>query len=94
MAGGRVNQTRVPLRTAVAMPLLPLSGILLPMALAPDWLKFLSTLNPLTHGVDAARALFNGDWASPEIPIGVGISTILAIFSVWLAARTFSRLNS
>ena len=83
-----------PLVNAVAMPLLLLSGILLPMALAPEWLKFLSTLNPLTHGVDAARALFNGAWGSPEIPIGVGITAVLAVFSVWLAARTFSRLNS
>ena len=53
------------------MPLLLLSGILLPMALAPDWLQFLSTINPLTHAVDAARALFNGDWGNPEIAIGV-----------------------
>lgn len=83
-----------PLVNAVAMPLLLLSGILLPMALAPEWLKVLSTLNPLTHGVDAARALFNGDWGSPEIPIGVGIMAVLAVFSVWLAARTFSRANA
>ena len=55
------------------MPLLLLSGILLPMALAPDWLQFLSTLSPLTHAVDAARALFNGHWGDPEIPIGVGL---------------------
>jgi ABC-2 type transport system permease protein len=83
-----------PLVNSVAMPLLLLSGILLPMALAPDWLQFLSTINPLTHAVDAARALFNGDWGSPEIPIGVGITSILAVLSVWLAARTFSRLNT
>src|SRR4029078_11688914 len=83
-----------PLVNSVAMPLLLLSGILLPMALAPDWLQFLSTINPLTHAVDAARALFNGEWGSPEIPMGVGITSILAVFSVWLAARTFSRLNT
>ena len=83
-----------PLIQGVTFPLLLLSGILLPMALAPGWLQFLSTINPLTHAVDAARALFNGDWGSPEIPIGVGITSILAVFSVWLAARTFSRLNT
>ena len=46
-----------PLVNGIAMPLLLLSGILLPMALAPDWLQSLSYLNPLTHAVDAARAL-------------------------------------
>jgi ABC-2 type transport system permease protein len=33
----------------VALPLLLLSGILLPMSLAPGWLNFLSNLNPLRH---------------------------------------------
>ena len=31
------------------------------------------TINPLTHAVDAARALFNGDWGNSEIAIGVGL---------------------
>ena len=32
-----------PIVHALALPLLLLSGIMLPMALAPDWLQFLST---------------------------------------------------
>jgi ABC-2 type transport system permease protein len=83
-----------PLVQGITMPLLLLSGILLPMALAPDWLRFLSTLNPFTHSVDAARALFNGQWGDPEIAIGVGITAILAVISIWVAARTFSRTNA
>ena len=83
-----------PLVNGVAMPLLLLSGILLPMTLAPDWLRFLSTINPLSHSVDAARALFNGDWGDPEILIGSGITAVLAVMSVWLAARTFARTNA
>ena len=63
-----------PLVQSLVMPLLLLSGILLPMALAPDWLRFLSNLNPLTHATDAARALFNSDWGNPEIRIGVAIT--------------------
>jgi ABC-2 family transporter len=76
-----------PVVNAVALPLLLMSGILLPHALAPDWLKFLSTLNPLTHAADAARALFNGDWANPEIAIGTAVMGALAVFAVWLASR-------
>jgi ABC-2 type transport system permease protein len=83
-----------PLVNSVAMPLLLLSGILLPMALAPAWLQTLSSLNPLSHAVDAARALFNGQWGSPEIPIGVGLTAILAVLSVAIAARTFARANA
>ena len=83
-----------PLVQGIVMPLLLLSGILLPMALAPDWLRFLSSINPLTHAVDAGRALFNGDWGNPEIGIGVGITTVLAVVAVWVASRSFSRANA
>src|SRR3954451_13752647 len=68
-----------PLVQSLVMPLLLLSGILLPMALAPDWLRLLSNLNPLTHATDAARALFNSDWGNPEIRIGVAITAALAV---------------
>ena len=80
-----------PLINAVALPLLLLSGILLPMTLAPDWLQFLSTINPLTHAVDAARALFNSDWGNPDIALGVAITSIVAVFAVWVGSRAFSR---
>jgi ABC-2 type transport system permease protein len=83
-----------PLVQGIVMPLLLLSGILLPMALAPDWLKFLSSINPLTHAVDAARALFNSDWGNPEIRIGVAITAALAVVAVWVASRTFGRANA
>jgi ABC-2 type transport system permease protein len=83
-----------PVVNGVALPLLLLSGILLPLALAPDWLRFLSTLNPLTHAADAARALFNGDWSNPEVAIGTVIMGALAVLAVWLASRAFSRANA
>jgi hypothetical protein len=44
--------------------------------------------------VDAARALFNGDWGNPEVAIGVSITTVLAIVAVWIASRAFSRANA
>ena len=93
-AGGLILKSEdafAPVVNAIALPLLLLSGILLPMALAPDWLQFLSTINPLTHAVDAARALFNGDWGNPDIALGVTISAIFAVFAVWVGSRAFSR---
>ncbi len=83
-----------PLVQGIVMPLLLLSGILLPMALAPDWLQFLSTINPLTHAVDAVRAVFNGQWGDSEIAIGTVVTAALAIVGVWIASRTFSRATA
>jgi ABC-2 type transport system permease protein len=93
-AGGLLLKTEdafAPAVNAIALPLLLLSGILLPMALAPDWLQTLSSINPLTHGVDAARALFNGDWANPDVAIGVAVSGICAVLAVWIGSRAFNR---
>ncbi len=83
-----------PIVQGVALPLLLLSGILLPMELAPDWLQTLSNLNPLTHAVDAARALFNGLWDDPQIVVGVTVMAIMTVASLWLASRAFSRANA
>jgi ABC-2 type transport system permease protein len=83
-----------PLVQGVTMPLLLLSGILLPMALAPDWLRFLSSINPLTHAVDAVRAIFNGQWGDQEIVIGTAVTAVLAVLAVRFAGRSFTRANA
>ena len=93
-AGGLILKSEdafAPLINSIALPALLLSGIFLPMALAPDWLQFLSSLNPMTHAVDATRAVFNGDWGSPEIVLGVAVTSVVAVFAVWFGARAFNR---
>jgi ABC-2 type transport system permease protein len=67
---------------------------MLPMALAPDWLRTLSTFNPLTHAVDAARALFNGLWADPQIVVGAVVMGTLAAISLVIASRAFARTTA
>ncbi len=78
----------------VALPLLLLSGIFLPMTLAPDWLQTLSSINPLTHAVDAARALFNGMWDDPQIVVGAVVMGTLTLVTLLVASRTFSRATA
>jgi len=83
-----------PVVQGLALPLLLLSGIMLPMALAPDWLQTLSNLNPLTHAVDAARALFNGVWDDPQIVIGAVVMGVLAAIALAVSARSFARTTA
>jgi ABC-2 type transport system permease protein len=83
-----------PVVQGLALPLLLLSGIFLPMALAPDWLQTLSSINPLTHAVDAARALFNGIWDDPQIVVGATVMGILAATALFVASRAFSRATA
>lgn len=75
----------------VTLPLLLLSGVLLPLALAPAWLRTIASFNPLSHAVDAARALFNGQFSDPVVVTGVGLMAALAAGALWIAARAFGR---
>ena len=83
-----------PLTQAIALPLLLLSGVLLPMMLAPDWLQTLASLNPLYHATLAIRALFNADFGSPDVAIGIVVMTACALLSIWVASRTFNRTTA
>jgi ABC-2 type transport system permease protein len=78
----------------LALPLLLLSGIFLPLELAPGWLQTLAELNPVSHAVDAVRAAFNGQWGDPAIVVGSTITIVIAVLAVLTASRAFSRATS
>jgi ABC-2 type transport system permease protein len=80
-----------PVVNAIAMPLLLLSGILLPMQLAPEWLRTIASFDPFSHGVDAIRALFNGSFGDPSVGFGVALMVVLATVSLFFASRAFGR---
>jgi ABC-2 type transport system permease protein len=80
-----------PFLNAVALPLLLLSGILLPMSLAPHWLRVLAAINPLSHAVSALRALFIGNYSDPELYVGIGLMAVFAALSLYVAGRAFGR---
>jgi ABC-2 type transport system permease protein len=80
-----------PVVNGISLPLLLLSGVMLPMSLAPDWLQTVATFNPLYHAVAAIRALFNASYGDPEILFGVGLLVALAVITIGFGARTFSR---
>ena len=81
---------------AVLMPVLLLSGILLPITsiLAPDWLYVVSRINPFTHVVDAERATFRGDYTFDALFTGAIILVVMTALAVWWGARTFQRENA
>jgi ABC-2 type transport system permease protein len=85
------DQPLAQLLNTISLPLLLLSGILLPMTFAPTWLLRLSQVNPLSHVVDATRAVFRGDYGDPAILTGVACSVALAVAGLWIAERMFQR---
>jgi ABC-2 type transport system permease protein len=83
-----------PFIQGVTLPLLLLSGVLLPMSLAPGWLRHTSQVNPLTHVVDATRALFRGDFGDQDVWIGGLVTIALGAVLAWWGTRTFQRQSA
>src|SRR6266540_1468756 len=79
------------LLNGLAMPLLLLSGILLPMSLGPKWLQRLSDVSPLKHIVEGVRALFRGEVDSSASLWGLFWVVLLTILGLWAGARTFRK---
>jgi ABC-2 type transport system permease protein len=80
-----------PTLNMITLPLMLLSGILLPMTLAPAWLYALSRINPFGYVVEAERAMFLGDFANPTVFVGLGVSALLLVVTVGWGVRTFQR---
>lgn len=88
------EDTLAPLVNTISVPVLLLSGILLPMSLGPRWLQIVADINPISHTVTAARALFRGDFASSDVLTGVTITVLLAVVLIAIGARSFARENA
>lgn len=83
-----------PFAQGVSLPLLLLSGVLLPMTLAPVWLENLSKANPLTYTVNAARSMFVGDFGVRDVWVGGLVTVLLAVLLAWWGTRTFQKANA
>jgi ABC-2 type transport system permease protein len=83
-----------PLVNAVVFPILLLSGILLPMSLAPGWLQAISDVNPFKHIVEGARSFFAGDYGTSTAWWGLGLTLALAVLGWWFGVRRFRRESS
>jgi ABC-2 type transport system permease protein len=80
-----------PLIFTATLPLLLLSGVLLPLTLAPNWLRAIAAANPLSYAVDAARAVFNDHLGDISVEKGVLLTAVLAVLAVAVAVRSFGR---
>jgi len=72
----------------VYMPILLLSGIMLPLTLAPRWLKIAAKFNPFSYIVDAERLLFAGTFNDAEVWQAFAIVIVLAVgTTAWATSR-------
>jgi ABC-2 type transport system permease protein len=87
----RDENTYAPIIFTSTLPVLLLSGVLLPLGFAPQWLRNIAALNPLSYAVDAARAVFRDQITDPSVVKGVAIMLVLSIVAIVVGARAFGR---
>ncbi|MEU7836667.1 MULTISPECIES: ABC transporter permease [unclassified Nonomuraea] len=75
-----------------ALPVMLLSGALLPMTLAPEWMQKVAVFNPMYHPVVAGRALFAGNLTDVSIPIAFAVMLVLAALTVTWSVRSLRRI--
>jgi ABC-2 type transport system permease protein len=88
------EEVMAPVINMVMMPVLLLSGILLPMTIGPSWLRRASDFMPIRHVVDAVRNAFGGDFAGSGIFWGTLWATLLLALALWWGTATFRKENA
>ena len=75
----------------MAQPVALLAGVLLPLAIAPLWMRRVAAWNPFAWATNGMRALFDGHAADPVVWQGLLIVGVLSLLTVLWSARLFSR---
>jgi ABC-2 type transport system permease protein len=85
------HETFYAVQQTLLFPLLFLSGLMLPLELAPRWMALAASANPITYIADATRALFNGQVFVAEVGRGAVVVIGLAAVGLALGARGMRR---
>ncbi|MFE4576613.1 ABC transporter permease [Streptomyces chartreusis] len=85
----RTPQEFGPAINAMTMPMMLLSGLMLPMTLGPRWLDVLSHFVPFRYLVDAVRDAYVGSYATAHMLYGVLVAVAFAALAVTVGTRVF-----
>lgn len=87
----RNEMTLGPMMTTLSQPIMLISGVLLPLTLAPVWLHTIAEANPFYWATNGMRALFMGDTTASSVWISVIIVFSLSVLAVTWSVRLFGR---
>src|SRR3954451_1242502 len=83
-----------PVINVVMMPILLLSGILLPMTIGAEWLQRLSDFMPFRYVVDAVRAVFTGNLGDGSVLWGTSSAVAIFVLAFWWGTAVFRKENA
>jgi len=90
----KIEDVMAPVIKMVMMPVLLLSGNLLPMTIGPGWLECVSDFMPIRHIVDAVGNSFMGDFETSGTLWGTGWAVPLFGLALWWGTYTFRKENT
>lgn len=73
------------------LPVFLLSGIVLPLTLAPGWMRAVASVNPFAYAVEATRELFVGNTGDASVVSAFAVVGLLSILALVWATRIFRR---
>lgn len=73
------------------LPILLTAGVMLPLSLAPSWLRTIAHANPLYYVVEAGRDLSAGHLATHNDWLAFTVITPLTILVLWWATRVYQK---
>jgi len=83
-----------PLINSVIVPLVLLSGIMLPLNLGPGWLQGIARISPFRYIIDAMREAYAGHYFDTIVVEGLAVAVGLAAVFMWLGSRVFVQENA
>jgi ABC-2 type transport system permease protein len=83
-----------PLINSIIVPLVLLSGIMLPLNLGPGWLQGIARISPFRYIIDAMRQAYAGHYFDTIVVEGLAVAVGLAAVLIWLGSRVFVRENA
>jgi ABC-2 type transport system permease protein len=86
----RSDAALAPVVNTIAQPIALLSGVLLPLSLAPGWLRAVADWNPFYWAVEGIRALFAGHPGDASVWRSLVLVSALTVVAVLWSARLFT----
>ena len=83
-----------PLINSVVVPLILLSGVMLPMTLGPGWLQGIARISPYRYIIDAMREAYAGQYWNSIMIEGLCVAAGTAALFLWLGSRVFVTENA
>jgi ABC-2 type transport system permease protein len=76
----------------IIMPMFFLSGALFPLDTAPEIIRYISYIDPLTYAVEAFRFLLTGNSVMPLF-LSAGAIVLFLLMTTFSAAYLFNRIE-